>query len=108
MTFIKHTYNMSYYTFEACRVSGDGNAIFPAEIIIDDEEEVLIYRKPKLIGAKETRVKFGAIGSITVDKHILFADIIIEMRGGREIVAQGFSREDADRIREIIGAETKP
>ena len=53
-------------------------------------------------------MKFGAIGSITVDKHILFADIIIEMRGGREIVAQGFSREDADRIREIIGAETKP
>ena len=94
---------MSYYTFEACRVSGDGNAIFPAVIIIDDEE-VLIYRKPKLIGAKETRVKFGAIGSITVDKHILFADIIIETRGGREIVAQGFSREDADRIREIIGA----
>ena len=43
---------MSYYTFEACRVSGDGSAIFPAEIIIDDEEEVLIYRKPKLIGTK--------------------------------------------------------
>ena len=45
---------MSYYTFEACRVSGDGNAIFPAEIIIDEEEEVLAYRKPKLIGCKET------------------------------------------------------
>ena len=95
--------NMSYYTFEACRVSGDGNAIFPAEIIIDDEEEVLIYRKPKLIGAKETRVKFGAIGSITVDKHILFADIIIETRGGREIVAQGFTRDDADRIKQLVG-----
>lgn len=93
---------MSYYTFEACRVSGDRNAIFPAEIIIDDEE-VLIYRKPKLIGAKETRVKFGAIGSITVDKHILFADIIIETRGGREIVAQGFTRDDADRIKQLVG-----
>lgn len=45
---------MSYYTFEARRVSGDGNAIFPAEIIIDEEEEVLVYRKPKLIGCKET------------------------------------------------------
>lgn len=94
---------MSFFQFEACRVSGDGNAIFPGEIIIDDEEEVLIYRKPKLIGAKETRVKFGAIGSITIDKHILFADIIIETKGGREIVAHGFTREDADRIKQIVG-----
>ena len=94
---------MSFFQFEACRVSGNGNAIFPGDIIIDDEEEVLIYRKPKLIGAKETRVKFGAIGSITIDKHILFADIIIETKGGREIVAQGFTREDADRIKQIVG-----
>ena len=68
---------MSYYEFEACRVSGDGNAIFPAQIIIDEDEEVLIYRKPKLIGSKETRVRFGAIGSVTIEKHVLFADIII-------------------------------
>ena len=48
-------------------------------------------------------MKFGAIGSITVDKHVLFADIIIETRGGREIVAQGFSRDDADRIKQLVG-----
>ena len=41
---------MAYYKFEAWRVSGDGNAVFPDEIIIDDEEEVVIHRKPKLIG----------------------------------------------------------
>ncbi|MDD6977072.1 MAG: hypothetical protein PUI72_01945 [Prevotellaceae bacterium] len=35
---------MSYNTFEACRVSGDGNAIFPAEIIIDEEKEFFVYR----------------------------------------------------------------
>lgn len=93
---------MSYYQFEACRVFGDGNAIFPAEIIIDDEEEVLIYRKPKLIGCDETRVRFGAIGSITIEKHILFADIIIETRGGREIIAQGFTRDDADMIKRLV------
>ena len=93
---------MSYNTFEACRVSGDGNAIFPAEIIIDEAEEVLVYRKPKLIGCKETRVRFGAIAGVTVEKHVLFADIIIETKGGREIVAQGFTRDDADRIKEIL------
>ena len=93
---------MSYYEFEACRVSGDGNAIFPAQIIIDEDEEVLIYRKPKLIGSKETRVRFGAIGSVTIEKHVLFADIIIETKGGREIVAQGFSISDANSINDII------
>lgn len=55
---------MAHYTFEASRVSGDGNAIFLDEIIIDDEEEVVIHRKPKLIGCKETKIRFGAIASI--------------------------------------------
>lgn len=89
------------YEFEASRVSGDGNAVFPDEIIID-EEEVVIHRKPKLIGCKETQIRFGAIASIQVDKHILFADIIIETRGGREIVARGFVRDDADYIKELL------
>jgi len=56
------------YEFTASRVSGDGNAVFPDEIIIDDEEEVLIYRKPRLIGCKESKVRFGAIGSVTIQK----------------------------------------
>lgn len=93
---------MAYYEFEACRVSGDGNALFPEEIIIDDEEEVVIHRKPKLIGSTETQIRFGAIASIQVDKHLLFADIIIETRGGREIVARGFTRDDADEIKELL------
>ena len=93
---------MSYYEFEACRISGDGNAIFPGEIIIDDEEEILIYRKPKLIGGKETRIRFGAIGSVTLVKHVLFTDIVIEIKGGREIVAQGFTKDEAEEIRDII------
>lgn len=93
---------MAYYTFEASRVSGDGNAIFPDEIIIDDEEEVVIHRKPKLIGCKETKIRFGAIASISIDKHILFADVIIETRGGREIIARGFDRCDADNIKRLL------
>ena len=75
------------YEFTASRVSGDGNAVFPDEIIIDDEEEVLIYRKPRVIGCKETRVRFGAIGSVTVQKHLLFADIYIECSDAEEIAS---------------------
>lgn len=91
------------YEFYASRVSGDGNAVFPDEIIIDDEEEVLIYRKPRVIGSKETRIRFDAIGSVTVQKHLLFADIYIETKGGREIIARGFTRYDAEEIASIVG-----
>lgn len=97
---------MARYEFEASRVSGDGNAVFPDEIIIDDEEEVIIHRKPKIIGSKETKIRFGAVASIEVNKHILFADICIETRGGREIVARGFTRDDADEIKELLSFKT--
>ncbi len=90
------------HRFYASRVSGEGNAVFPDEIIIDDEEEVLIYRKPRVIGFKESRVRFGAIGSVSIQKHLLFADIYIETRGGREIVAKGFTRSDAEEIAALI------
>ena len=93
---------MSYYKFTACRVSGDGNAIFPDEIIIDNDEEVVIHRKPKLIGSKETKFSFGAIASVEFDKSLIFVDIIIETRGGRTIVARGFTRSDANDIRQLL------
>ena len=93
---------MAYYEFTASRISGDGNAVFPDEIIIDDDEEVIIHRKPKVIGSKETKIRFGAIGSVSVNKHLLFADIIIETNGGLRVVAKGFTRDDADEIMEIL------
>ncbi len=90
------------YSFEASRVSGDDNAIFPDQILIDDEEEEVIYRKQKVIGCKEVKVRFGGIGSVSVDKHLLFADITIETKGGRTIVARGFTRSDANEIAELL------
>lgn len=89
------------YHFSASRIT-DGNSVFPEEIIIDDEEEVVIHRKPRLIGSKETRIRFGAIASVEVNKHILFADIIIETRGGHGITATGFTRDDARKIKDML------
>ena len=91
------------YSFSACRVSDTSNVVFPGQIIIDDEEEVLIYRKSRVIGCKESRVRFGAIGSVSISKGLLFVDIFIETKGGREIVAQGFTRSDAKEIVNLIG-----
>lgn len=88
------------YEFTASRVSGDGNAVFPDEIIIDDD--CVTYRKPRVIGSKEIKVRYKAIGSVSLDKHILFADIIIETNGGQIIRAKGFTRDDAEEILELI------
>lgn len=90
------------YDFQACRVSGDGNAVFPDELIIDEEEKVVIYRKPKLIGCKETTIRFGAIASVLIDKHILFADVIIETHGGRQLILHGFTHDDAEWISRLL------
>lgn len=91
------------YHFTASRVSGESNAVFPDELIIDDRNEYVIYRKPRLIGCQEVKIRFAAIGSVSVDKHVLFADVIIETNGGRIIKAKGFTRFDAEEIAELLG-----
>ena len=89
-----------YYEFTASRISGDGNAVFPDKLIITDDG--VIYRKGRVIGYKEIKIRHSAIGSVSLDKHLLFADIIIETNGGQRITARGFSRSDASMIRDLL------
>ena len=89
-----------YYEFTASRISGDGNAVFPDKLIITNDG--VIYRKGRVIGYKEIKIRHSAIGSVSLDKHLLFADIIIETNGGQRITARGFSRSDANMIRDLL------
>lgn len=88
------------YEFTASRVSGDGNAVFPDKLIITDD--YVIYRKSRVIGYKETKIRLSAVGSVSVRQHLLFADIIIESKGGNVIEARGFSRSDAREIADLL------
>lgn len=92
---------MAHYEFSASRVSAGGNTFFPDKIIIDDE--FVIYRKSRVIGKRDIKVRHDAVGCVTLDKHLIFADIIIETRGGQVIKARGFTRGDAETIAELIG-----
>lgn len=94
-------YSGRYYHFTASRISGGGNAVFPDELIINDE--YVIFRKGKVIGHEEIKIRHQAVGSVYLDKKLLFADIIIETNGGRRIRANGFTRSDADKIVRLIG-----
>ncbi len=89
------------YRFEASRVTG-GNIVFPDQILIDVDNEILIYRKKKLIGYDDVKLRFGAIGCVSRSAGLLFCDVIIETNGGRIIRAKGFTRPDADRIVELL------
>ena len=89
-----------YYEFTASRISVDGNAVFPDKLIITNDG--VIYRKGRVIGYKEIKIRYSAIGSVPLDKHLLFADIIIETNGGQRITARGFSRSDASMIRDLL------
>ncbi len=83
-------------SFTASRMSGDGNSVFPDEIIL--KNGFVIFRKGKVIGSKEVKIPFSSIGSVSVDKHLLFVDITVESSGGVTFTARGFTRSDADEI----------
>ena len=89
------------HTFTANRVTG-GNAIFPDQLIIDDDAQQITFRKKKLIGYDETTIRFSAIGSVSRSAGLLFCDVIIETNGGVTILANGFTRSDANEIVRLL------
>ena len=91
---------MSYHHFTACRITGNGNAVFPDEIIIKDD--YVTFRKGQIVGYKETKINFAAIGCVSVKAGLMFADVIIETKGGMTIRARGFTRGDASTISRIL------
>ena len=89
------------YTFSASRVTG-GNAVFPDQLIIDDDAQKITFRKKKLIGYDETTIRFSAIGSVSRSAGLLFCDVTIETNGGVTILANGFTRSDANEIVSLL------
>ena len=89
------------HTFEASRVTG-GNVVFPDQLIIDDEAEKVTFRKKKLIGYDETTIRFSSIGSVSRSAGLLFCDVTIETSGGVTILANGFTRSDANDIIRLL------
>ena len=89
------------HTFSASRVTG-GNVVFPDQIVIDDNAQMVTYRKKKLIGYDETTIRFSAIGSVSRSAGLIFCDVTIETNGGVTILANGFSRSDANAIVKLL------
>lgn len=91
---------MAYYRFTASRIPGNGNTVFPDEIIIDGD--CLTYRKGQLLGYTKTKINLAAIGCVSIKAGMLFSDVIIETKGGMVIRARGFTRSDAREISNLL------
>jgi hypothetical protein len=86
--------------FEANRFS-DGNALFPAKIILGDDD--LTLKIPGLFDGKEKTLVYRQISSIEINGGMLsFCEIIIKTARSGKIVAKGFSQSTAKEIKAAI------
>jgi hypothetical protein len=78
-----------------------GNRLFPAEVEISSTSITL--RHPRWIGKTEESIHLAHVASITINTHLIFADITIESSGGQDpIVCHGHTKGDAIAIKELI------
>lgn len=88
------------YTFTAHRISSDDNILYPDILRIDDKFVVL--KKWKVFGYQSSSIPRQCISGISIDAHLFFADIIIFSNGEASIKACGFTKNDAQRIRNLL------
>lgn len=83
-------------TFVASRLSGNDNSIFPDRLEIDAVN--VTYYKGTVIGYRSTVISRANIASVYIGSGLLFADVVIETTGGKEVRATGFKKSDARAI----------
>lgn len=87
-------------TFVASRLSGDDNSIFPDRLEIDAVN--VTYYKGTIIGYRSTVIARANIASVHIGSGLLFADIVIETTGGKEIRVSGFRKREAREIMNVL------
>ena len=87
-------------TYEASRISGNDNIIFPDRLEIDANN--VTYFKGTLVGYRKTVIARANIASVHIGSGLLFADIVIESTGGLTVRAQGFKKRDARAILALL------
>ena len=82
-------------TFIASRLTSE-NTLFPDRLEIDVSN--ITYYKGHIFGYKTTVIARHNVASVSLNSGILFADVIIESKGGKKIIASGFRKLDAQTI----------
>ena len=88
--------------YEASRISGNDNIVFPDRLEIDDDNGNITFFKGTIVGYRQSFLSHDNIASVRVVSGLLFADIIIESNGGKEIRARGLRKRDAREIMVLL------
>lgn len=87
-------------TFTASRWT-QGNRLFPTQIAVSSEHVIRVKRR--LFGSDEESIALSKVASVKINKGLIWADICIESTGGTDpIQSHGHSKEDAERIRDLV------
>lgn len=73
-------------------------------LVFEDRVEM---RDPGLFKTQTQEMRFDQIAQVSVKKRWVFADLVIESRGGGVIHIANLSRGDAARVRELIGGRLR-
>lgn len=80
-----------------------GDILRPWKIIIDTDDQTITVSKRNsyFIGVDEDTLAFRFIRRVTIDQHLLGADISIKAVGG-SLTACGLSKSDCKQIKKIL------
>lgn len=87
-------------TYEASRISGDNNSIFPDKLEIDAIN--ITHYKGTIVGYRSSVIARANVASVHIRSGLFFADIIIESTGGLTITAHGFYKSDAREVMNLL------
>ena len=84
-------------TFTASRIT---DRLTPDEVVFN--EKGVTFRTRKIMGGSESFVFYTDISGVEIDSGVFFSTIRVIPRARVEIVIEGFSKSDAQRIKELI------
>lgn len=87
--------------YTASRVS-EGNRLFPAEIHIEEAE--IMLKIPGLFSGKSRHIVYQQIEGVNIDTPMIGYSTITFVVGGEKIVGHGFTKAEAQEIKEICSA----
>lgn len=83
--------------FTASRIT---DLLTPDEVVFN--EKGVTFRTRKIMGGSESFVFYTDISGVEIDNGVFFSVIRVIPRARVEIVIEGFSKSDAQRIKELI------
>jgi hypothetical protein len=88
------------HVFRASRLS-HGNRLFPTQVGVTPTS--VVHYTPQFFGGREQSIHMAHIASVSVDRNLFFANVLIESSGGADPVrCHGHRKHDAVEMKRLI------